>query len=126
MNCTAVVHDDSFEVWVPTQVPEEAVEGAAKVAGLPISSGELHITYLGGGFGRRLNSDFVSQAVQIAKTVKGTPIKMVWTREETMQHSFYRPTSLTRICGGIDSGPQPYRLGSAFRHSLCLGSIRHL
>ena len=92
-------------------VPEEAIKVAAKVAGFLPSSGELHITYLGGGFGRRLNSDFVSQAVQIAKTVKGTPIKLVWTREETMQHSFYRPTSLTRIRGGIDSDGTWYRLG---------------
>ena len=102
MNCTALVHDHGFEVWAPTQRPEEAIKIAAKVAGLPPDSGELHVPYLGGGFGRRLYSDFVTQAVQIAKAMKGTPINLIWTREETMQHSFYCPSSLTRIRGGLD------------------------
>ena len=102
MNCTALVHDNGFEVWAPTQVPKSAMEIAAKVAGFPISRGELHVTLLGGGFGRRLYSDFVSQAVQIAKTMKGTPVKLIWSREETMRHSFYRPAILSRIRGGID------------------------
>jgi isoquinoline 1-oxidoreductase subunit beta len=102
MNCTALVRDNGFEVWAATQVPELAMETAAKVAGFPISRGELHVTFGGGGFGRRLYSDYVSQAVQIAKAMQGTPVKLVWTREETMRHSFYRPASLSRVRGGID------------------------
>jgi isoquinoline 1-oxidoreductase subunit beta len=114
MNCTALVHDRGFEVWAPTQVPESAMKIAAKVAGFPISRGELHVTHLGGGFGRRLHSDFVSQAVQIATQMKGTPVKLVWTREETMRHSFYRPASLSRIRGGIDANGKP----SAWAHRI--------
>lgn len=103
MNCTAVVTDDSFEVWVPTQVPEQALHLAADVVGLPVEKGNLHVTQIGGGFGRRLQSDFVAQAVQIAKTMKGTPVKLLWSREETTRHSFYRPANLSRLRGALDS-----------------------
>jgi len=103
INCTALVTDDSFEVWAPTQVPEGALAVAAEVAGLPVSKGDLHVTQIGGGFGRRLNSDFVAQAVQIAKAMKGTPVKLLWSREETTRHGFYRPANLSRFRGALDS-----------------------
>jgi isoquinoline 1-oxidoreductase subunit beta len=103
MNCTALVTDDRFEVWVPTQVPEWAFKTAASVAGMPINKGNLHVTQIGGGFGRRQECDYLSQAVQIAKAMKGIPIKLVWTREGTMQHGFYRPVSLSRMRGGFDA-----------------------
>jgi isoquinoline 1-oxidoreductase beta subunit len=103
MNCTALVTDDSFEVWAPTQAPEEAIKLAANVAGIPVNKGDLHVTQIGGGFGRRLKSDFVAQAVQIAKAMKGTPIKLVWSREDTMRHGFYRPANLSRLRGALDS-----------------------
>jgi isoquinoline 1-oxidoreductase subunit beta len=102
MNCTALVTDHSFQVWVPTQTPEAAIGVAAKIAGMPVEKGELHCTLLGGGFGRRLECDVVSQAVQIARAIKGVPIKLLWTREDTMRHSFYRQASLSRLTGGID------------------------
>jgi isoquinoline 1-oxidoreductase subunit beta len=102
LNCTALVTDDRFEVWAPTQHPEDAIHVAARVAGLPVSKGELHLVQLGGGFGRRIACDFVSQAVQIAGARKGVPIKLVWTREDTMRHSFYRQASLCRFQGGVN------------------------
>jgi isoquinoline 1-oxidoreductase beta subunit len=101
MNCTALVTEDRFEVWAPTQHPEDAIRVAAKVARIPVRKGELHVTLLGGGFGRRIECDFVSQAVQIAKSMKGVPVKLLWTREETMRHSFYRQAALSRFRGGV-------------------------
>ena len=103
MNCTALVTDDGFEVWASTQAPENAIDAAAEAAGLPVSEGNLHVTQIGGGFGRRLESDFVAQAVQIAKAMKGTPIKLIWSREDTTRHGFYRPPNLSRLRGAIDS-----------------------
>jgi isoquinoline 1-oxidoreductase beta subunit len=102
INCAARVAEGHFEVWAPTQRPEDAIKTAAQVAGLPVSSGDLHVTQVGGGFGRRLESDFVAQAVQIAKAMKGTPVKLVWSREDTMRHGFYRPATLVRVRGALD------------------------
>jgi isoquinoline 1-oxidoreductase subunit beta len=102
MNCTALVTDESFEVWAPTQVPEKALKAAAEIAGMPISKGNLHPTQMGGGFGRRQQSDFVEQAVYIAKTMKGIPVKLLWSREETMRHGFYRPANVSRVRAAID------------------------
>ena len=103
MNCTALVTDDGFEVWASTQAPENALDAAAEAAGLPVSEGNLHVTQIGGGFGRRLKSDYVAQAVQIAKAMKGTPTKLIWSREDTTRHGFYRPPNLSRLRGAIDS-----------------------
>ncbi len=103
MNCTALVTDDRFEVWAPTQVPESALHWAADTAGMDVSAGELHVTLLGGGLGRRQMSDFVSQAVEIAKAMKGTPVKLLWSREDTTRHGFYRPTSLSRVRAALDA-----------------------
>ena len=97
MNCTALVTDNRFEVWAPTQTPERAIKVAAEVAGLSVKRGVLHVTQIGGGFGRRLKSDFVAQAVQIAKAMKGTPIKLLWSREDTTRHGFYRPANLSLV-----------------------------
>jgi isoquinoline 1-oxidoreductase beta subunit len=107
MNCTALVTDDGFEVWAPTQAPERAIKIAAKAAGMPVSKGNLHVTHMGGGFGRRQNSDFVRQAVKIAKAMKGTPVKLLWSRKETIQHSFFHPTNLSRVRAALDSDGNP-------------------
>jgi isoquinoline 1-oxidoreductase beta subunit len=103
MNCTALVTDEGFEVWAPTQAPEEAIKIAADITGIPVEKGDLHVTQIGGGFGRRLKSDFVAQAVQIAKEMRGTPVKLLWSREDTTRHGFYRPASLSRLRGAFDS-----------------------
>lgn len=104
MNCTALVTDRSFEIWAPTQTPDDCMVHAARVSGLPVSSGELHPTLMGGGFGRRQFTDYVVQAVQIAKQLPGVPVKLLWSREETTRHGFYRPATQTRVRVALDEG----------------------
>lgn len=114
MNCTALVTDDRFEVWAPTQRPENAIAVAAEIAGMSRRQGEPHVTLIGGGFGRRQTSDYVSQAVQIAKQMKGTPVKLTVSREETTRHGFYRPALLARLSAGLDGSGNLF----AWRHRL--------
>jgi isoquinoline 1-oxidoreductase beta subunit len=102
MNCTALVTNDRFEVWAPTQMPEAAFRAAASEAGMTLGQGNLHPTLIGGGFGRRQLSDFVRQAVQIARQMRGTPIKVVWSREDTMRHGRYHPANAARLRAGLD------------------------
>lgn len=103
MNATALWNKDRCEVWCPTQNGEAALEAAAKAAGLPASQCEVYKIHLGGGFGRRgAFHDFVTQAVAIAKQMPGTPIKLLWTREEDMQHGHYHPITKAKMLGGLD------------------------
>src|SRR5262249_20010132 len=90
MNCTVHVRADGCEVWVGSQALARAHAVAAKTAGLPLDKVVVHNHLIGGGFGRRLEVDGVIRAVQIAKQVDG-PVKVVWTREEDIQHDMYRP-----------------------------------
>jgi len=106
MNCTAHVRSDGCEVWVGSQVIGRAQAAAAKVAGMPLDKVIVHNHLIGGGFGRRLEVDGVTRAVQIAKQVDG-PVKVVWTREEDIQHDMYRPYWLDRISGGLDADGMP-------------------
>lgn len=103
LNCTALVTADSVEVWVGTQFADEALRIACYYAGLPIAKGRLHLMLCGGAFGRRINSDFVGQAVQIAKTMPGTPVKLLWSREECFRRGYNPPLTVTRFKGGLDS-----------------------
>jgi len=103
MNCTARVLDGKVEVWVPTQVPVMARAMAAKVAGVKVDDVTVHVTLLGGGFGRRLEVDFVGQAVQVAMACNGAPVQLVWSREEDMTHDFYRPMHLAKFQASIDA-----------------------
>jgi isoquinoline 1-oxidoreductase beta subunit len=106
-NCTAHVSADRVEVWAPTQDAETALATAADAAGLPRSKVVVHRTMLGGGFGRRgAIQDFVRQAVLIAKDV-GSPVKLVWSREEDIGRAFYRPMALARLTAGLDAGGMP-------------------
>jgi isoquinoline 1-oxidoreductase beta subunit len=103
MNATALWTEDRCEVWCPTQNGEAALEAAAKAAGLPASECEVYKIHLGGGFGRRgAFHDFVTQAVAIAKQMPGTPVKLLWTREEDMQHGHYHPITKAKMVGGLD------------------------
>jgi isoquinoline 1-oxidoreductase beta subunit len=102
MNCTASVTKTSCEVWAPSQAPGPLAGLAAKMTGLPPSAIKIHTTYLGGGFGRRFNLDFAAEAIQIS-TMIGKPVKVVWSREEDIQHDWFRPTSLTQLKGGLDA-----------------------
>lgn len=102
MNCTAVVNDWSVEAWGPTQFGDEALRITAYAAGIAIKDAKFHLTFVGGSFGRRLHSDYVSQAVQVAKALKGTPIKLIWSREECIRRSYYPPVSKAKFTGVIN------------------------
>jgi hypothetical protein len=106
MNCTVHVHKDGCEVWVGTQVLARAQEAAAKAAALPLDKVVVHNHLIGGGFGRRLEIDGVIRAVQIAQQVDG-PVKVVWTREEDIQHDMYRPYFFDRMSAGLDEKGMP-------------------
>jgi isoquinoline 1-oxidoreductase beta subunit len=107
MNCTADVRADKVEVWAPSQNAQAALAVAAKAAGVDPKQVEVHITMLGGGFGRRgAVQDFVSQAVIISKSV-GKPVKLLWSREEDMRHDFYRPVSMVKLTAGLDASGMP-------------------
>lgn len=103
--CTAWLKPEEFlEVWTSTQNGEASMAAAAEAAGLPLEKVEVHKMMLGGGFGRRGGpQDFVRQGVLIAKAVPGVPVKMMWSREEDMQHGFYRPASIVRMKAGLDA-----------------------
>ena len=104
MNCTARVTADRAEVWVPSQNAEASLAALAAVTGLPLEKCEAYNPPLGGGFGRRGGTqDYVRQAALIAKQFPGTPIKLIWTREEDMTHDFFRPIGQCRLVAGIDA-----------------------
>jgi len=125
-NCTADVRADRCVIWAPTQFqagdPMFAGGGARGVAmqitGLSREKIEVHTTQLGGGFGRRLESDFVVEAVQLSKAV-GAPVKVVWTREDDMQHDVYRPMSYHKLSAGLNAAAEPV----AWRHRVVAPSI---
>ncbi len=102
MNCTAQVKDGKVEIWAPTQVPQMARDMAAKVAKVDKDQVTVHVTQLGGGFGRRLEVDFIGQAVQVAMACKGLPVQLSWSREEDMTHDFYRPMHLAKFQASLD------------------------
>ncbi|MBM4198880.1 MAG: xanthine dehydrogenase family protein molybdopterin-binding subunit, partial [Gammaproteobacteria bacterium] len=104
---TAVVRADEAEVWAPTQQPDRTRDMLAQITGLPRERCKLHVTFLGGGFGRKWEVDFVRQAVQIAKGVAatrpGTAVKLTWTREQDFRHDRFRPAHLVRTRAGLDA-----------------------
>jgi isoquinoline 1-oxidoreductase beta subunit len=103
MNATALWTEDRCEVWCPTQNGEAALQAAAEAAGLPAEQCEVYKIHLGGGFGRRgAFHDFVKQAVAIARQMPGIPVKLLWTREEDMQHGAYHPITKARLTGALD------------------------
>ena len=103
VNCTAQVKDGKVRLWVPTQAPGFAVEMAAAVAGVKVDDVELHVTMLGGGFGRRLEVDMVAQAVAVARQCDGAPVQVLWSREDDMTHDVYRPAALSRFHATLDA-----------------------
>lgn len=127
LNCVVDLRSDSCEVWTGSQFQTIDRANAAKTAGLPNDSVQLHTTFLGGGFGRRANpqSDFVVEAVEVAKAV-GRPakVKVVWTREDDMQGGWYRPAFLHAIQGGIDTSGNPVSWASrSVGQSIMAGTI---
>jgi isoquinoline 1-oxidoreductase beta subunit len=106
MNCTADVRADRCDVWVPTQGQTASHQAAAAASGLRADAVHIHTTFLGGGFGRRGEADFVTDAVETSKAV-GTPVKVVWTREDDIQHDYYRPVTYVRMWGAVDGSGKP-------------------
>jgi isoquinoline 1-oxidoreductase beta subunit len=106
MNCTAYVRAGACEVWAPTQNQTRAQEVAAEAAGVPKEAVKIHTTLLGGGFGRRLESDFVAEAVRISKAVNA-PVKVISSREDDTKHGFYRPATYNRLAAGLDAQNKP-------------------
>ncbi len=103
MNATALYTAEKCEVWCPTQNGESALAAAIKASGLPADKVDVHKLLLGGGFGRRGMTDFVTQAVLIAKQMPGTPIKLLWTREEDMLQGRYHPVMQAKLVGAFDA-----------------------
>jgi isoquinoline 1-oxidoreductase beta subunit len=116
MNCTVHVRQDGCEVWVGSQVVARAQAAAAKTVGLPLDKVVVHNHLIGGGFGRRLEIDGVIRAVQIAQHVEG-PVKVVWTREEDIQHDMYRPYFFDRMSAGLDARGMPVAWNHRFAGS---------
>lgn len=106
MNCTVHVRKDRCDVWVGTQIAGRARATTAEVTGLPLEKVEIHNHLIGGGFGRRLDVDGINLAARIAKQVDG-PVKVVWTREEDIQHDIYRPYYYDRLAAGLDATGKP-------------------
>jgi isoquinoline 1-oxidoreductase beta subunit len=103
MNCTADVRSDSCEIWVPTQAPEIALANTAKTLGLNPDAVKIHITLVGGAFGRRLIVDYVDEAVEVSRKI-GKPIQLTWTRADDMRHGFFHPASVERVQAGLGDG----------------------
>jgi isoquinoline 1-oxidoreductase subunit beta len=101
-NCTAVFKDGALEMWAPTQNPGSGIDGIAKALNLPKEKITVHVTRIGGGFGRRLMGDFMVECAAIAQRLEGTPVKLTWTREQDLGHDYYRAGGWHRFRGRVD------------------------
>ncbi|MGB6984345.1 MAG: molybdopterin cofactor-binding domain-containing protein [Candidatus Aquilonibacter sp.] len=102
MNATASVTSGGVEIWAPTQVQTFAQVNAAKIAGVSPDKVQVHTTYLGGGFGRRLYYDYTDDAVAVSKAIKA-PVQVIWTREDDVQHDWYKPMGANSVSGVLDA-----------------------
>jgi isoquinoline 1-oxidoreductase beta subunit len=98
MSCIAEVDDESCDVWTGTQAQTRAQDVAVEITGFARERVRIHTTYLGGGFGRRLQADYVAEAVRLARILR-RPVRVLWTRADDMRHDFYRPASITELRG---------------------------
>jgi isoquinoline 1-oxidoreductase beta subunit len=113
LNCVAHVRDGQCEIWVGTQAPNQAQEAVAKLLGVPLERVTLHVTLLGGGFGRRLGVDYVVEAVELSRKIRG-PVQIVWSREDDVRHDMYQPGQLNRLTASLDARGLPV----AWRHEV--------
>jgi len=104
MNCTALMHEDgSLEMWAPSQTPQGGLAGVAEMLGLEPSQVTVHITRTGGGFGRRLTNDYMHQVAAIAQKMPGTPVQLIWSREDDVRTDFYRPAGWHKLRAAVDA-----------------------
>ena len=118
MNCTAHVRADGVDIWAPTQFQTGAHELGAKIGGVAPEKVNVHTTYLGGGFGRRFELDFIQEALEASKAARA-PVKVVWSREDDTQHDQYRPACVHQLRAGLDPSGQPV----AWTHRIVAPSI---
>ena len=118
MNCTVHLQKDRCDIWVGTQAPTRTQSLVAELTGLPKDAIKIHNHLIGGGFGRRLEPDGTILAVKIAKHVDG-PVKVIWSREEDIQHDMYRPYNLDRLSAGLDASGKPV----AWTHRIAGSSV---
>ncbi|MGD2075892.1 MAG: xanthine dehydrogenase family protein molybdopterin-binding subunit [Gammaproteobacteria bacterium] len=118
MNCTAHVRSDGCDIWVPTQGQTRTHDTAVRLTGLPPDKVRVHTTYLGGGFGRRSEQDFVIDAVEASREA-GAPVKVIWTREDDIRHDYYRPATYNRLAAALDAQGMPV----AWQHRIAGPSI---
>jgi isoquinoline 1-oxidoreductase beta subunit len=118
MNCTAHVRKDECDIWVPTQGQTRTHNTAMQLTGLPAEKVRVHTTFLGGGFGRRSEQDFVTDAIETSKAV-GAPVKVMWTREDDIQHDYYRQATYNRLTAAVDDNGMPL----AWRHRIAGPSV---
>lgn len=102
VNCTALVADDRATIWSPTQTPNGVHAAAAQILGLPETVITVNVMLLGGGFGRRLGVDFDREAIEVARQMKGTPVQLVWTRDDDMRHGYFQAASVHRLAAGLN------------------------
>jgi len=119
MNCTAHVRADGCDIWVPTQGQGRTHDTAVSLTGLPAEKVRVHTTYLGGGFGRRGEQDFVIDAIETSRAA-GAPVKVIWTREDDIRHDYYRPATYNRLAAALNEQGMPV----AWRHRIAGPSIR--
>ena len=115
MNCTAMMHaDGTMEMWAPSQTPQGGQTAVANYLGLPPKKVIVHITRMGGGFGRRLNNDYMVQVAAIARRMPGTPVQLIWSREDDVRHDFYRPAGWHSLRAAIDGNNKLVALDDHF------------